>query len=364
MIKFSCQKCGQRISVPDEHAGKKGKCPKCRILLLIPVAEKADASLAQITLDYNVGGWLPENKPVQFKCRMCDKVIEADESKRGAIVECTGCGSFAEVPLGEKIPEEPEVYESDEENSGEEEEREYYAYRKTTDINRVEAAGKRKLPWLIDIFLYPISASGLINLGMFFLGPVILKILSIALFPLAIIFVIMRIILAFYFCWYIAECVRDSAEGGTRAPSVLTSDGDDLGGLFSAWVNLIMCYLVCFGPAFFYRLYTDQQDSIYWGLMGYSALSFPLLFLSVLIIDSVSAWNPFMLIFSFIKLLPQYLIASAVLFGVIGCFHVMPSVDNPVLSIFSNLIMTYVMFTGAHLLGRFYWLNRARLDWG
>ena len=364
MIKISCHKCGQRISVSDEYGGRKGKCPKCRTVLRIPVAEKADAGVAQIALDHDMGRRLPEKRLVRFNCGMCDKVIEAEESQRGAILECSGCGSFAEVPLGEKIPEEPEVHGSNEEDTGDDGEREYYGYRRTTDLNRVEATGQRKLPWFIDIFLYPISGSGLINLGLFFLGPFILSILSVVLFPLAIIFLIMRIILTFYFCWYIAECVRDSSAGGTRAPSVLSSDGDDLGGMFSAWVNLIACYLVCFGPAFFYRLTTDQQDSIYWGLMGYSALSFPILFLSVLIIDSISAWNPFMLIFSFIKLLPQYLIVSGVLFMVIWCLHVMPSIDNVVLSLFSGLIMSYAMFTGAHLLGRFYWLNKARLDWG
>lgn len=299
MIKFPCQKCGQRISVSDEYAGKSSRCPKCDNQVTIP---KIDGQI--------------ELQPV----------LERAE-----------------------VPEEKH-------------EAEYYSpQRILTDDTET---GERKLPWFIDIFLYPISASGLINLGLFFLGPFILSILSIALFPLAIIIFIMRMILAFYFCWYIAECVRDSATGGTRAPSVLVSNSDDLGGIFSAWANLIACYFACFGPAVFYRLITNQQDSIYWGLMGYSALSFPLLFLSVLIIDSASAWNPFMLIWSFIKLMPQYLIVSGVLFGVIWCLHAMPSIDNAVLSFFSVLIMSYVIFTGAHLLGRFYWLNRFRLDWG
>ena len=35
MIKFRC-KCGQKISVPDEAVGKRGKCPKCQSILTVP----------------------------------------------------------------------------------------------------------------------------------------------------------------------------------------------------------------------------------------------------------------------------------------------------------------------------------------
>ena len=36
MIKFNCKNCGQRISVPEMHAGKKGKCPKCKTIVVVP----------------------------------------------------------------------------------------------------------------------------------------------------------------------------------------------------------------------------------------------------------------------------------------------------------------------------------------
>ena len=32
MIKFKCT-CGQSIKMPDEHAGKKAKCPKCKTVI-------------------------------------------------------------------------------------------------------------------------------------------------------------------------------------------------------------------------------------------------------------------------------------------------------------------------------------------
>ena len=35
MITFKCN-CGQMLKVPDEYAGKQGKCPKCSTVNIIP----------------------------------------------------------------------------------------------------------------------------------------------------------------------------------------------------------------------------------------------------------------------------------------------------------------------------------------
>ncbi|MCJ7730365.1 MAG: hypothetical protein MUO27_10885, partial [Sedimentisphaerales bacterium] len=40
MIKFKCIYCGQRILAQDEGRGKKGHCPKCRHLLVVPWTTK------------------------------------------------------------------------------------------------------------------------------------------------------------------------------------------------------------------------------------------------------------------------------------------------------------------------------------
>ena len=36
MIRFNCEKCGTAIQVPDEHAGKQGRCPGCKAVVTIP----------------------------------------------------------------------------------------------------------------------------------------------------------------------------------------------------------------------------------------------------------------------------------------------------------------------------------------
>ena len=38
MIAFVCPKCGQKLPVKDEVAGKRAKCPHCAAVLTIPAA--------------------------------------------------------------------------------------------------------------------------------------------------------------------------------------------------------------------------------------------------------------------------------------------------------------------------------------
>jgi hypothetical protein len=41
MIKFKCPHCGKEVSAGDEHAGKKGRCPGCKGMFVIPSAAAA-----------------------------------------------------------------------------------------------------------------------------------------------------------------------------------------------------------------------------------------------------------------------------------------------------------------------------------
>ena len=41
MITFQCGHCGQNFNVSDKHAGKKGKCPKCKNVIIVPALTSA-----------------------------------------------------------------------------------------------------------------------------------------------------------------------------------------------------------------------------------------------------------------------------------------------------------------------------------
>jgi hypothetical protein len=38
-IRFSCEKCKFKIKALEKYAGKKGKCPKCKAMCIIPKEE-------------------------------------------------------------------------------------------------------------------------------------------------------------------------------------------------------------------------------------------------------------------------------------------------------------------------------------
>ncbi len=46
MIKVRCAKCGKTLNIPDQFAGKKGKCPGCQEMLTIPAASAGVSAVA------------------------------------------------------------------------------------------------------------------------------------------------------------------------------------------------------------------------------------------------------------------------------------------------------------------------------
>jgi len=90
-----------------------------------------------------------------------------------------------------------------------------------------ERTGERKLLWLIDIFLYPVSVPGLTNLAIFIGVPLLVSAVTFLLGPLAftltIPIIIVNILIRLYMYWYFAECIRDSGIGGLRAPRLYYS---------------------------------------------------------------------------------------------------------------------------------------------
>ena len=46
MIRFACGTCKERLVVPDRHAGRKGKCPKCGTINRVPLVSEWAAPAA------------------------------------------------------------------------------------------------------------------------------------------------------------------------------------------------------------------------------------------------------------------------------------------------------------------------------
>jgi hypothetical protein len=232
-----------------------------------------------------------------------------------------------------------------------------------TKIDQSEEPPVRKLPWFLDIFLYPTSTSGLINLGIFWLLPILIGLIA-WLLPIPFVWAIVSFIVGTYMYYYLIECIRDSAMGGIRAPDN-TDSIPLIGEAFSQAMEILASVIIFWGPVGFYYLFTQKVNVIFFLLMGYGIFFFPMGLLALTMFRSSAAYNPFLWIMSIISTFFQYC-------GLVLLFCVLPWLVFIIfsylrvavlLSYFSGAVFIYLAMIGAHLLGRFYYLNSQKLNW-
>jgi len=336
MIKFSCKNCGQRIKVPDEHAGKKGRCPKCKTVVVIPEIDndiffKSPDSLTDDTHD--------TPKPPQFE--------------------------FEKPPPAQTGPEEASADPLSAAAN------EYFLRPRIDEIPPPE----RKLPWVLDVFLYPISMSGLINLGIFWILPILIGFMRIIL-PIPFLGLIVSVIVAAYMYYFFMECIRDSASGGIRAPENIGSM-PDIGDVFWQLLEIVASVFIFWGPVGIYLIckmwqasdlgvqYDSKTDLIFWLLLGYAIFFFPMGILAVAMFNSTSAFNPFLWIASIFSAFFQYcgLVLLFCVLALLASMIVAVLAASWVFAFFFGAIFIYHVMIAAHLLGRFYYLNSEKLNW-
>ena len=336
MIKFHCKNCNQKISVPQIHAGKKGKCPKCKSVVVIPKLKQTGPAAGKSgSSDFKLG----------------PKITDVDLS-------------FLDVPQQYKVADQPanqdngpaEIHDADQE------------LEEGLQTDETEPVGKRKLPWLIDIFLYPLNIPGLTILGIVIITPLLIDIVAGLLGPFGLVVVIpglvIKIVIVLYIYWYYCECIRDSAGGGLRAPETMgTTPG--LGDMFWQLVKIVGCSAFFFAPIVVYFLYTKRTDTIYRLLYGYGVFFFPMGVLSVIMFDSFSGLNPVLLIGSIFSTFFQYCGLILLMAG-LGALMALLFSSLPkswFLVYIFKIVSIYWVMIGAHLLGRFYWRYQKKLNW-
>ncbi len=314
MIEIYCQYCGQKISVPLTYAEKEGKCPKCKKPL--------------------VASW---TKPA-YDLTLMD-VPKLDENR-----EVPGQAVVAETPTA-RVP---------------------------------ETTGKRRFPWPIDMLFYPTSKAGLINYGVIVLTPFLLGTLTKLLHQAAEQYMIFLIIyipmlgltfiavlfLSFYLLWYLCECIRDSADGYVRAPRGLIRSAG-FADMFWQYIRIILCILFFVGPAIIYYLQNEKPDVIFWALIVYAALFFPMSLLAVAMFESLAGLNPIMLFGSIVRTFFPYCAIVSVF--VLTTFQIWQRILILPGSLVSNLIkqgvLIYLGMVSAHLLGWFFHRYEKELNW-
>jgi hypothetical protein len=323
MIRFQCPHCGAKLQVSETHAEKEGPCPRCQKRLKVPPAPEAELRLVKVEAT--------DNAPIPSK--LLDQVAVGPQ------------------PIG-KDSDSPE---------------DRLAQRLYDSLGRDSAqehTGARQLPWPIDVLLYPASIGGLTTLIILVGIPFLIGLVP--MFGLA--GWLIRVAINLYSAWYLAEYVYDSAKGGTRAPMAL--DTTDLGVMWSRVLYLMAVYILFVFPAGIYWTWTRQRDPIFWGLVAWAVVFFPMGLLAMVIHDSTSALNPFFLLGAIFRTFLPYLgliflmgISAALGWGIAS---LLPEASRWrwLLQAPVSFATTYLSFVAAHVLGRFYWRYRDRLDWG
>ncbi|NQT02155.1 MAG: hypothetical protein HQ580_09035 [Planctomycetes bacterium] len=335
IIKFRCENCGQKFSVHKNNAGKKGKCPKCKKIVIIPEIESTNSTLREGDL---------EDSKINSKYSDYDLSLLAMPQK----------DTTQDLPL------------SHTETSGSSDE--YNQELEEESASAEETAASRRLPWFVDIFLYPISASGLVNLAILSFLPRMLPPLGhlnywMHLSPsIAII-----VVLIGFLIYCLSDYIRDSAGGNRRAPDIDLSPSI----LTNAWelvwliLNTFICVAVCVGPLLAYLILTKQTDIIFWLLVTYGVLYLPMLLLAVVLFDSLRALNPILIITSMLNVFLPYCGLVLLFFTVSGLIAIMLVImpQSFIISYILSAVCIYLTMIMAHVLGRFCYKYSERLNW-
>ena len=381
MVRFSCEHCGHKISVQDKHIDKRGKCPECGAIIVIP-GKSTIITLHCQTCNQTIS--VPKTYAgKEIQCPNCKdqfivpatefKISPETQSPSAQRAFSTGALTFLDVPEEYKLKDLPasQTSESGKAIVSELESEEYRS-------NEEESIGERKLPWLIDIFLYPTSPSGLISLIIIVVIPMLIAIVRTLMGPLGfsvgIAGFFLNLAIGLYLLWFFTECVRDSAQGGTRAPEVFATSS--LGDMWSQAQHILGCYLILLGPVLFYHNLTQRKDAIFWSLLAYGAFCFPMGLLACIMFDSVRGLNPILLVCSIFSTFFQYIGLVLLIVAIILAFSALPDMETndteqPQPPKISTLILGGIFFgiaiyfalVVAHLIGRFYWRNQEKLNW-
>jgi len=249
---------------------------------------------------------------------------------------------------------------------------------------------ERKLPWLIDVLLYPASVSGAIHLAIFlFLPPLVgtflLRALDIfILIPLAI---GVYLVLLGYMFYYIGLCVFDSSKGGRRAPDVTTQDLPNVGELICQLFLILGAIAVCFWPAGLYYVFTKKTDLVFWAFSACGIFFLPMALLAGILFDATHALNPLFIIGSISRtflpycgLVPLFCVLGGLLAVIASNIFSLPSTQSlqqgigQIMLVLQRLFRVtltcpgmafiYLAMVAAHLLGWFYWWHKDKLKWG
>lgn len=111
MLEFKC-KCRQKIKVDDKHAGKSGKCPKCKQIIEIPLATIVDIEPQASDASYELKKETKECPccgedilETAKKCKHCGEWLVVSDERKGAGFSEKGTSDARAITKGLKEKE-------------------------------------------------------------------------------------------------------------------------------------------------------------------------------------------------------------------------------------------------------------------
>ena len=233
-----------------------------------------------------------------------------------------------------------------------------------------------KLPWLIDAFLYPVSASGMIHLAVFvivpvlfslfirlivyILGPILEQGIGLITGPITAVF---YVIFYSYVCYYVADCVINSAKGQRRASESMMSSTISISDFISQAFIIIGCLAICVSPVLLYSVLIKRNDLWFWMLSAYGTFFLPVSLLRGIMFDTFDALNPIEIIRAMSRTFLSYC-GLVLFFIIVGGFVAVALPRVPIWNFPKVIVKYYLIFVLAHRLGWFYWWHKDKIDWG
>jgi predicted Zn finger-like uncharacterized protein len=329
---IACSKCKTRFRIADERIkpeGSKFKCAKCAAILLVKKPALTKKSDPGVSASHGIKPG-EDREPSYSKSGLSLKTQESEEET-----------TSEETPPPPLPP--------------------FRSYWAGTPPGQEEDADTRPfLQRIPDAFAYPIQGGGII---LILVGTVCFSFLEF--FASFSIFGIVGIaFIGGYLCAFMMKIVNSSADGKKDLP-----DWPDVSDFWDDIIvplfQVIWTGIFCFTPAIIYGIFV-HIDIVFWLLIGFGILYFPMALIAVALTNSVLSINPVLVIPSIIKVPVDYLVACIflALLAVLENFSQLLVSIIPLLGMaLKNLIALYFLIVEARILGLIYHANQEKLGW-
>ncbi len=329
IIQFICNFCGRKIRVPTSYAGKKGKCPQCKNVVIIPKSTPSQQSDDPIQLIHD---YTPP--------AIAQRTFEPSDNYTAKSSQKLDHSDYYSDQPSQKTVQPPEP----------------------------------NPPVLVHMLTFPFSLSGAIHFLIFWLVPYLVVFLQITIFQICcygqLLALAAYVFLMGYFFYYIAICIVAAAKDERFVPDLSFIDPPSAGDLVRRVLLVFGTTLIGFGPLAVYAIYfylwpgntALLLDPIIWLLYGFGVFLFPMLLLAVSMFDSAAALNPFLIIASILSTFVPYCRLLMVLAVIAALMAVVPFLQ-PAWAIIGWGVNIYLMILAAFALGRFFRRYEKRLNW-